>query len=246
MAIQSDLDLAIRAAKAAGDALAARNGDFVGVNSADGRDIKLKADEAAEALILGILKEGSDYPVLAEEGGWDGDPAETFWVVDPLDGSSNYNRRIPLCAVSIALVTGRTPVLGVIHDFNMGETYAGGKGLGATLNGAPMQVSDVARTQDATLMTGFPVRRDFSPEALAETATDYARWKKVRMVGTAAIAAAYVAAGRADRYAEDSSMLWDIAAGCALVEAAGGRVVLSDGPIDGPLNVLCDNGKLAD
>ena len=243
MSRANDVDLALKAAKAAGDALAARGADFQGVDSEIGRDIKLKADKAAEAIILEILKTESDHVILAEEGGWQGTPSATAWVVDPLDGSSNYFREVPLCCVSVGLIENGKPILGAIYDFNSGDIYAGAVGEGAVLNGKKMQVSDIAETERATLMTGIPHSKNLTDADFIAMAHEHARWKKVRMIGTAALAAAYVAAGKADRYAE-SAMLWDMAAGCALIEAAGGRVQISDGPLDQSLRVLADNGKL--
>lgn len=243
MSQANDIALAVKAAKAAGDALAGRGADFQGVDSEIGRDIKLKADKAAEAIILEILQTGSNHAILAEEGGWQGAPSETAWVVDPLDGSSNYIREIPLCAVSIGLVRDRKPIVGVIYDFNSGDLYAGGVDEGALLNDGPMSVSDITEPHRATLMTGIPHSKSLTEDDFIAMAREHHRWKKVRMIGSAAIAAAYIAAGKADRYAE-SAMLWDMAAGCALTEAAGGRVHIGDGPLDKPLRVLCDNGVL--
>lgn len=243
MSRASDLELAINAAMAAGDALAGRGEAFQGVDSEIGRDIKLKADKAAEAIILDRLQTNSDHAVLAEEGGWNGDPSDTAWVVDPLDGSANYIRELPFCVVSIGLIEKRKPVLGVIYNFNTGDLYAGAVGEGAKLNGEPMRVSDIVDTHRATLMTGIPHDKDLSEEDLTKMAREFKRWKKVRMIGSTALAAAYVAAGKIDRLAE-RAMLWDIAAGAALIEAAGGRVQLSDGPLNQTLTLLCDNGKL--
>lgn len=237
-------DLAEAAARLAGARLRERGAGFSGVESEQGRDIKLKADKAAEALILARLQEGSDIPVLAEEGGWTGDRARRFWVVDPLDGSSNYNRHLPLCAVSIALVEGETPVLGVVYDFLADELYRGGTDLPATLNGRTISVSDHGETSRATLLSGLPVNADYSQEGLAAFAGEFRRWKKVRMLGTATLSAVFVARGAADRYAESGAFLWDVAAGAAIVTAAGGRVQLGEGAIDARRTVLMDNGKL--
>ena len=243
MSRSTDLDLALKAATVAGDALAGRGEAFQGIEAEIGRDIKLKADKAAEAIILDILKTGSNHAILAEEGGWQGTPSETAWVVDPLDGSSNYIREIPLCCVSIGLIENGKPVLGAVYDFNSGDMYAGALGEGATLNGQEMGVSDIAETGRATLMTGIPHSKTLTDADFIAMAHEHARWKKIRMIGTAAMAAAYVAAGKADRYAE-SAMLWDVAAGCAMIEASGGRVQISDGPLDKPVAVLADNGLL--
>ena len=243
MSRANDIALALKAAKAAGDALAGRGEAFQGVDAEIGRDIKLKADKAAEAIILDILQTESDHVILAEESGWQGMPSDTAWVVDPLDGSSNYIREIPLCCVSIGLIENGRPILGAVYDFNSGDIYAGGVGEGATLNGQKIGVSDITETGRATLMTGIPHSKSLTDADFIAMAHEHARWKKVRMIGTAAMAAAYVAAGKADRYAE-SAMLWDIAAGCAMIEASGGRVLISDGPLDKPVAVLADNGLL--
>ena len=163
--------------------------------------------------------------------------------MDPLDGSSNYIREIPLCAVSIGLIENGKPTVGVIYNFNSGDIYAGALGEGAELNGATMRVSEIAETNRATLMTGIPHSKDLTEADFLAMAKEHQRWKKVRMIGSAALAAAYVAAGKADRYAE-SAMMWDIAAGSALIEAAGGRVQIEMGPLDKPMKIMGDNGLL--
>ncbi len=228
----------------AGKALRGRGAAFQGVAASQGRDIKLNADKAAEKIILPHLLAAANYPVLSEEAGWSAAKAGRYWVVDPLDGSANYNRQIPLCCVSIALVEDDKAILGVINHFDVEELYAGAVGYGAEMNGAPLCVSGVDDTAQAILMTGLPVYRDFSDDALAAFARDFARWKKVRMIGSAALSIAFVASGKADRYAEDSIMFWDVAAGCAIAEAAGGRATLSAGPMDEAKNVCVDNGAL--
>ena len=237
--LKTYLDLAEAAALAAGARLAARPEAWQEVTSQKGRDVKVAADVKSEALISSLLTAGSPYPILGEEAGWQGDLVSggRAWIVDPLDGSANFARAIPLCVVSIALIDNGKPVLGVIYDFNHEDLYTGIVGHGAWLNHAAMTVSDVNAKNKAILMTGFPVARDFSPEALATYAAQLGEWQKVRMIGSAALALAYVACGRADFYREDKTMLWDVAAGCALVEAAGGLVTISDGPLEAPKDV---------
>lgn len=242
--MKQELDAAITAARAAGAALAARGEAFTGVASADGRDIKLKADKASETIIVEKLTELAPLPILSEETGWTAEPGDRVWVVDPLDGSANYNKRIPLCCVSIALVEDGQPVLGVLYDFNHDQLYAGVVGEGAWLDGEPIKVSDTPVSTSAILMTGLAINRDFSAEALARTAADFARWKKVRMIGSAATSISFVASGKADCYYEENIMFWDVAAGCAITLAAGGRVQMSDGPLDAPKNVRVDNGRI--
>ena len=230
---KAELDLAVRAAAAASaylrDAFAAEKTVLAEI----GRDIKLQADRDAEARILDVLMQ-SGLPVLAEESGESGTHADDTptWIVDPLDGTMNFKHGIPLCCVSLALSLRGKPVLGVIDDFNRRECFSGIPGGGAWLNGAPMRVSQGTDPARAILTTGFPTRFDIGGPALATFMESARRFKKVRMLGSAALMMAYVACGRVDAYAEDDIMYWDIAAGAALVEAAGGWVSMQATPAD--------------
>jgi myo-inositol-1(or 4)-monophosphatase len=223
MSWDQELALAKQAALEAGHALLAWSSGDKQVLSQEGRDIKTLADQDAERIILARLG-GSGYPILAEESGATGilEGDGPFWVVDPLDGTLNFKRGFPLCSVSIALMRGRTPLLGVVYDFFRDECFAGVPGQGATLNDAPLRVSGVTDPKQGVLVTGFPTKSDHSEAGVRAVIERIQRFKKVRMLGSAALMLAYVAAGRADAYAEDDIMLWDIAAGLALVQAAGG------------------------
>lgn len=195
------------------------------VLDASGRDIKMAADRETEAQILARLAP-SGYTVLAEEGGAQGEVSETepLWVVDPLDGTMNFSRGIPFYCTSIALMVGEEPVLGVVHDPLRAETFSGLAAGGCWLNGTPVQVSTVTDPAQAVLATGLPTFGDYSEAHLTEFALRLGRFKKVRMLGSAALMLASVAAGRVDAYGEDNIMLWDVAAGLALVRGAGGYV----------------------
>lgn len=225
------LVLAERAASGAGRLLAASSDASAAVLSEPGRDIKLRADQDAEAFILDTLA-ASGLHVLTEESGEHGDVggAGPFWVVDPLDGTYNYHRSIPLCCVSVALWQQQRPVLGVVYDMSRQECYSGWVGQGAWLNGTPIRVSGRSDPATASLATGCPVHLDYSDESLHRLVRMMQTFKKVRMLGTAAISAAWVACGRLDAYAEDDIMLWDVAAGAALVAAAGGWIDVRPSP----------------
>jgi len=218
------LTLAVATARAAGAALAKRSDRTV--NSESDHDIKLQADVDSETLIRERLAR-TKLPVIGEEIGGDAgllDHDEPYWAVDPLDGTYNYLRGIPGACVSIGLWRGRRPVLGVVFDFWRDELYAGGTGLGLTMNGRalkPRWAPDIPR---AVLCTGFPSTTDRGGEAVRGFVARVEKFKKIRMIGTAALALAYVAGGRVDAYFEESIKLWDIAAGLALVESAGGFV----------------------
>lgn len=188
-----------------------------------GRDIKLQEDAESEAVIRARLAAGSPFPVLGEEGGWGGGEAGAgdapAWVVDPLDGSFNYFAGIPIYGVAIALCAGRRPLLGAIYHPDRDEMFAGGPGLGLRIDGERIE-PPAARGQ--IVATGFPSQADVAKTSVhvAELARD---WKKLRMLGSAAISLAWVAAGRLDAYSEHNIMWWDVAAGLALAEAVGAR-----------------------
>ncbi len=223
---ESEASLAAEAARKAGAHLRDAFTRGTDVHSDAGRDIKTAADQEAEAIILQALTDGSAYPILAEESGSHGDvnPDTPVWVVDPLDGTMNFTRGLPGSCVSIALCQGESPLLGVVHDFHRDDTYVGVVGSGATLNGARIRVSERTDVKQGILATGFPTHFAFDDAACQRLFGEYQRFKKIRMFGSAALSLAYVASGRVEAYAEDAIMLWDVAAGLALVMAAGGHV----------------------
>lgn len=231
MQYQAELDVAVRAAREAGALLAETMRRPRVVLKEEGRDIKLQADRDAEARILHVLS-GAPHPVLTEESGTHGAYGADVeaWVVDPLDGTLNFQRGAPICAVSIALARGSEPLLGVIYDFNRDECFTGIVGVGAWLNNAPMHVSGIRERSRAILTTGFPTNRSYSEESLLEFVRHVQQFKKLRLLGSAALMLAYVACGRYEAYAEDDIMFWDVAAGAALVRAAGGHVDLRPSP----------------
>lgn len=240
------LAVAEAAAAEAGAALLANRRAWGVIEAEMGREVKIGADTKAEALILEAIGKASDYPIISEEAGWvrSQERGDRFvWAIDPLDGSVNYLRDYPHCAVSIALLDKGAPVLGVVDCFVMGERFTGIVGEGAWLNGKPMQVSDIADPAAGILQTGVPSRA--SPESMKLFEARLTTWRKVRMIGSAASALAYVAAGRAEAYRESGSMIWDVAAGCALVKAAGGDYRIDGAALDRPLEVAAGNGRTA-
>lgn len=222
MSYRREIEVAIAAAEAAGEYLKGAAGQRALAD--DGRDIKLEADREAEARALAVLSEKSSFGVLAEESGEHGEVSGFRWVVDPLDGTLNYNRGLPLSSVSIGLLRDETPVVGVVFDFHRDELFSGAVGEGAWCNRRAISVSETAEGSRAVLATGFPTYRDFGDASLLEFVHHVQRFKKVRLLGSAALSLAYVACGRMDAYAEDDIMLWDVAAGLAIVSAAGGQV----------------------
>ena len=193
------------------------------VISNEGRDIKLRADIESENIIKKYIKENSDLPILAEESGANEDLGSSFWVVDPLDGTSNYSRDFPICCISIALIHENKIILGVINDFNRNIIFEGSTETPAMMNSKLISVSDISDKTKATLATGFPAKGSYKHEAMLALAKEFTQWKKIRMIGSAAMSCAYVASGQFDQYQENGIFLWDIAAGLAIIKAAGGN-----------------------
>ena len=187
-----------------------------------GRDIKLEIDRNSEKIIYEELK-GTKISFLGEEFGLKKESEDgLLWVVDPLDGTSNYFRGIDQCCVSIALMQNESPLIGVVYNFNSNDIYYASKGNGAYLNDIKIKVSSISDNASASLTTGFPASE--KTKNTLDFLGDLSKWKKIRMFGSAALSCAYVASGKCDVYLEKGIYLWDIAAGICLVEEAGGKV----------------------
>lgn len=229
--LHAALDAAIAAVRAAGSLLLDLQNRPLEVASDFAHDIKLIADQRSEALILQTLADRFPLPVLTEETGEHGplDPAAAMWVVDPLDGTFNYFRSMPCCCSCVGLVHAGRPVLGAVYDFFSGRLFTGIASEGAWLNGRPIRCSAVAEPAQAALATGFPHHFDYSSPSLAAFVRRVRAFKKIRMLGSAALMAAYVAAGWFDVYLEDDIWLWDVAAASAIALGAGAHLELSQG-----------------
>lgn len=225
------LDVAATAATEAGRLLLELRRKPVEVLSEAAHDIKLKADQLAEGRILDVLRERMPLPVLTEESGEHGAVEENarMWVVDPLDGTFNYSRGMPLCCSSVGLWEGGQPVLGAVYNFFSDELFTGIVGRGAWLNGKPIAVSGVRAVAQASLATGFPHHQDKSDAPLLAFVRQVQTFKKIRMLGSAALMGAHVACGWLDAYLEDDIWLWDVAAAAAICRAAGASVSLRPG-----------------
>lgn len=224
-ALRGWLLLAEEVARDAGEYLACTRGSLLKVTANRERDVKLAADHESEGRIIHALRERSTFPILSEESGMiqgTGPDQGARWIVDPLDGSLNYLRGIPLCCVSVGLWNNDDPLLGAVYDFRCNELFSGIVGIGAWLNGDTIQVSQTQERREAVLCTGFPACTDLSSGPLHKFIDHVRQYKKLRLLGSAALSLAYVAAGRADAYYERDIRVWDVAAGLAIVRAAGG------------------------
>jgi myo-inositol-1(or 4)-monophosphatase len=248
------LNFAIQTARDAGAILSDGLGRALVSNKGD-IDLVTEADLASEKLIIERIK--SHYPrhaILAEESGaTDGiemasGKSEWKWIIDPLDGTTNYAHGYPCFCVSIALERAGAIEVAVIYDPNRDELFAAERGQGATLNDRRMRVSKVDDLNRAMLCTGFPYNVRERPNFAREFANFTMAAQAVRRDGSAAIDLAYLACGRFDGFWEDGLNPWDVAAGVLLIEEAGGLVTDFNGEsldIYTP-KVLASNGLIHD
>jgi myo-inositol-1(or 4)-monophosphatase len=239
------LAFAVALAREAGDLLVASSGAplEVGEKGLHG-DLVTGADRASEALIVERLRR--DWPrssILAEESGAYRGESHERWIVDPLDGTTNYAHNYPLYCVSIAYERDGVVVAGVVHAPAIGELYAAELGGGATCNDTRIAVSGVRSVGAALVCTGFmPARYERNARQFAALSR---RAQAVRRDGAAALDLAFTAAGRFDAFWEYDLHAWDVAAGALLVGEAGGTVTTADGgtfQLDGA-SILATNGR---
>jgi myo-inositol-1(or 4)-monophosphatase len=187
------------------------------------QDLVSEADRAAEALIIAALSRSfPDDSVLGEEGGLR-QRGPLMWVIDPIDGTANFLRGIPIWCVSLGLIADNRSVVGFLYDPIAGEMFSARSGQGAFLNDKPIAVSGEGDLKQARVGLGFSYRRPVAPhardvEALLNAGCEYNR------LGSGALGLAYTAAGRIDGYFERHINLWDVAAGLVIVAEAGGRI----------------------
>ena len=243
--LDSWLVIAKSAALEAGKYLLINQGKELKILHDAGRDIKLQLDIDTENIIKKNISSQSEFSILGEETGFTDDVGEFYWVVDPLDGTSNFLRDIPISCVSIALMQNLTPILGVIYDFNHDDLYFGHQNSKAFLNQEQISVSDYSEKSQSTLVTGIPAKTNYSDDEFKNMIDDFQHWKKVRMIGSAAMAAIYVAAGKAETYKENGIFIWDIAAGAAIVNAAGGVASITNIQADHRVDAKFTNQHLA-
>lgn len=225
MPYQHELDVAVSAARDAGALLRGQQRELLTVQRKGIVDLVTNADIASEKLIVGqILDAFPDDSFLAEEGtGADTlEPAGRRWIIDPLDGTTNYAHGYPMYAVSIALEVEGEVQVGVVYVPVLDEMFAAIKGQGAMLNGAPARVSDTDQLIDSMLCTGFAYDPDIRPLNESHWSSFLERSQAVRRDGAAALDLCYVACGRYDGFWERELSPWDVAAGALLVCEAGG------------------------
>ena len=238
------LNIAVRAARRAGTIILRSQPrlDMVKIDLKGRHDYVSNTDRDAEAAIIEtLLKAYPDHEILAEESGARG-KSDFVWIVDPLDGTTNYLHTYPQFAVSIALSVKGQVEQGVIYDPIRDELFTASRGGGAQLNEKRIRVSRCQTLEQALLGTGFPIRDERLIDPFLKSLSAFLhRTDGVRRAGAASLDLAYVAAGRLDGYWEFGLKPWDIAAGALMVQEAGGMV----GAIDLAEDVMLTGNILA-
>ena len=194
-------------------------------------DLVTEFDKRSEELILSaIQREFPDHAILAEESGRSKTISEYQWVVDPLDGTTNFANGIPIFSVTIGLFKNNSPILGITYDPLRKEMFSAESGCGATLNQQPIHVSSRADLEHAVISTGFPYDLRTNPRNNVDQFVQFQlRTRAVRHLGSAALDCAWAAMGRLDGYWEFGVQPWDVGAGLLIVREAGGRVTTVHG-----------------
>ena len=240
------LEVAIKAARAAGALVRENFGQPLKVNVEEAHDLKLELDVRTQALITELLLEKfPDHAILGEEGNAENTSTAFEWVIDPIDGTVNYFYGIPHFCISIALREKGEIIVGVIYDPMRDELWHAELGGKAYLNDKPIEVSRSTDISQSVVSVGMSKTMAELEVGLSIFQDLLARARKCRMMGSAALDLAYVATGRFDAYIERSVNWWDIAAGVLLVNCAGGRLSIAPSAVqNGKLSVIAWNGKI--
>ncbi len=242
--LQPAVNIMVKAARAGGNVLLRHMHrlDALNVVEKDRLDYASEVDGLAEEAIVKELRRANpDYAILGEEGGpqkGNRGPSRYTWVIDPLDGTSNYLRGLPHWCVSIALCEGPDPLHAVVFDPLRNELFIATRGSGAQLNDKRIRVADRKDLAGILIATGFPPRERKRADAQLDCVKHLLKdAEDVRRTGSAALDLAYVAAGRVDAYFEAGVQAWDVAAGALLVREAGGRICDFKGAPTAPLHI---------
>jgi len=247
---QQHLDIAVEAARIAGRYQQYRFESALNVTLKGDKDLVTEIDRESERLIVGhLLSSFPDHGIVAEEGVYRQGPAPFRWIIDPLDGTTNYAHGFPWFCVSIGLESEGELLSGVIYNPMHDELFTASKGGGAFLNGHRLHVSARHPLRNTLLGTGFPYDCASDP---ANNFGNFIAFQKaargIRRAGAAALDLAYVAAGRLDGFWELKLKPWDVAAGALMVSEAGGAVTTFDGTAYDIFNhrIVASNGRIHD
>ena len=247
---ERELGAAGRAATAAAKILMDRFGHVSEISKKGEIDLVTEADLMAERSILEIISR--DFPgdgILSEEAGVKEEGSHRIWIIDPLDGTTNFVHGFPFFGVSLALESEGKPVLGIVYNPFLDEYFEAVRGAGAFLNKKRIQVSSTIDISACLLATGFPYDIHENPTKIMEIFSRMiTRAQGLRRPGSAALDLCYVAAGKFDGFWEQGLKPWDTAAGKLIVEEAGGKVTTFEGTTYTPFNntIIASNGHIHD
>ncbi|MEK7807528.1 MAG: inositol monophosphatase family protein [Chloroflexota bacterium] len=242
------LSTAITIAKNAGAILKENNGDRQ-INFKGAIDLVTDYDKRSEAYIVSALRQAfPDHALHGEEGTRVNKGADYEWLIDPIDGTTNFAHGLPIFSVSLGLAHHGEPVLGVVYDPSREEIFSAIKGEGAHLNGKPIRISTTSNLNHSLLVTGFPYDARTNPDNNVKEFVQFTmRSQAVRRLGSAALDLCYVASGRFDGFWEKRINLWDVAAGTIIVREAGGVVTEATGESPIPHHcIVASNGLIHD
>jgi len=228
---ENEMSIARQAAIESGKVLNRLFGQTQQITKKGDIDLVTEADLQSERLILRtISRHFPQDSIMTEESGYYNHHPQRIWIIDPLDGTTNFAHAFPVFAISIAFQFQRDVVLGVVFNPYMNEHFEAVKGMGSSLNNRPIKVSQTKELGDALLATGFPYDVNKRPDSVIELFKKFTvLGQGVRRPGSAAIDLCYVAAGRLDGFWEERLKPWDTAAGSLIVQEAGGRVSSYEG-----------------
>lgn len=241
---QSDLELALEAAKAVDSVIKQGFEKVLTISVKEGKGVVTEIDQKSEEIIVDILQDKSNYPILGEEGGLRGEKGDIYWVIDPLDGTTNFTRKIPLCAVSIALIKNNQVEVGVIYNPLLNELYSAQKGSGSYFNDRLIKVSNTSSLKESVIFinNGYP---EDDKKRSAEATNRLGLNVTVRKFGTSALELGYVAKGSMEAFLCSGDELWDYAAGILIVEEAGGKITDWKGSLwDNSNSFICASNNL--
>lgn len=218
----------------------------VGVHHKGAIDLVTDTDRRSEQVVREVLSQHTSLPILGEEEGMQGEPSDVMWVIDPIDGTTNFVQRLPHFAVSIGVWAHGRALLGVVYDVMRDEMFAT-DGTTAWLNDTPLPTLHAASLEDALLGSGFSYDRRTNPDNNFDLWEAFiGRCRCGRRMGSAALDLAWVAAGRLDGYWEANLKPWDFCAGVAIAEVVGARCTTYSGQALALRNstMVCAPGEL--
>jgi myo-inositol-1(or 4)-monophosphatase len=251
---KSFTSVAINTAAKAGEWIKSRSGQISQLQyKSSPRDLVTEVDKGAETMIRNLIQTHfPDHKILGEEGtqghAEEAEDSDYLWIVDPIDGTTNFIHGFPYYSVSIALAYRGELIVGVVHDPFHDELFVAEKGKGAYLKGKRLSVSAEKKLADSLLASGFSAHEEIVRQNLAGVSAIVGKARNIRISGSAALHLAYVAAGRLSGYWQLGLKPWDYAAGALLVQEAGGKVTDAKGREFhlSASSILATNGSIHD